>query len=159
MLSYDRLRTPPVEPGITPIGDTSHGPVCSPDYPFRAQDGIWTAPVSLPHMEAAGSWQEWARRAGVTFQAGQNLGHPHHMLAIEAAAAGLGVALSERRLAGRDLATGRLAAPWASWGFVAVPGGFRVKITPKAAPAKPCAISPAGCQPGWNGMSRNTSSR
>lgn len=133
MLSYDRLRTPAVEPGVTPIGDTSYGPVCSPDYPFRAQDGIWTAPVSLTHMEAAGSWQEWARRAGVTFQAGQDLEHPHHMLVIEAAAAGLGVALSERRLVERDLATGRLAAPL---GFVPVPGGFHAKITAKAAPRK-----------------------
>lgn len=133
MLSYDRLRSPAAEPGATSIGDTSYGPVCSPDYPFSAQDGIWTAPVSLTHLEASGSWQEWSRRAGITFQAGQDLEHPHHLLAIEAAAAGLGVALAERRLVERDLATGRLTAPL---GFVAVPGGFHAKITAKAAPRR-----------------------
>jgi DNA-binding transcriptional LysR family regulator len=68
-------------------------------------------------------------RAGVELVIEHDVEHPHHVLALEAAAAGLGLALAEKRLVEHDLAAGRLIAPF---GFIIVPGGLRATISPHA---------------------------
>lgn len=130
VLSYDRLRKPGPEPEATILGDTAYGPVCAPHYPMtRGEGGAWRAHTSLTHAGARNSWGEWEKLAGATFRADHDIVHPHHLLALEAAAAGLGVALAERHLVEADLVSGRLVAPL---GFVTVAGGFQATVKPHA---------------------------
>jgi len=68
----------------------------------------------LLHARAApDDWRDWLALAGVALPdpgAGQVFEQPH--LALEAAAAGLGVALADRAMVAADLASGRLVAPF-----------------------------------------------
>ena len=131
MLSYDRLRGPFW--GTNPkgametreIGDTSYGVVCAPDYPVTRTGAGLEVPLRLTHAGAPRPWAVWEDLSGqpVTGKAEQE--HPHHILALEAAAVGMGVSLSEYRLVAEDLASGRLIAPL---GFVAFKGGFQAGI-------------------------------
>lgn len=129
-ISYDRLRNRTREDAGTAIGDTAYGPVCAPGYALSELDGTWRAGQTLTNSGAGHSWREWGARAGVMLGAQHDLEYPQHVLALEAAAAGLGLALAERRLVEQDLATGRLIAPF---GFVTVPGGLRATVSPHAA--------------------------
>jgi LysR family transcriptional regulator, glycine cleavage system transcriptional activator len=129
VLSYDRLRTPVPELESRPLGDTAYGLVCAPNYPLALSSGNrWTAPARLTQDGARHSWAEWTQRTGQTLQAEHETDFPHHFLALEAAAAGLGVALAERRLVDGDLASGRLMAPA---GFVVVEGGLQAGVLPR----------------------------
>jgi DNA-binding transcriptional LysR family regulator len=63
------------------------------------------------------AWPQWAQAQGLDvarLQQGQGFEHLYYLL--EAAAAGLGVAIAPQQLVADDLAAGRLLAPW---GFVA----------------------------------------
>lgn len=106
------------------------GPVVSPRWPGFAQ--LTAAPGSLlPHavLHTASrpqAWREWAARAGLPDghpQAGTGFEHLYYLL--EAAVAGMGVAIAPQPLVAQDLASGRLAAPWgfvdthARWALVA----------------------------------------
>ncbi len=132
-ISYDRLRGRTKEDAGIPIGDTAYGPVCAPGYALRESDGAFRVGTTLTNAGAAHSWREWGQRAGVALVADHDLEHPHHVLALEAAAAGLGLALAERRLVAQDLASGRLIAPF---GFTTVTGGLRASVSPHAAHKK-----------------------
>jgi LysR family glycine cleavage system transcriptional activator len=58
-------------------------------------------------------WDAWLAAAGIAeFDTSHGLRFSHAMLALEAAAEGMGVALGMRVLAGPDLAAGRLVAPF-----------------------------------------------
>ncbi|HSC83784.1 MAG TPA: LysR substrate-binding domain-containing protein, partial [Pseudomonas sp.] len=65
------------------------------------------------------AWPQWAAAQGLDtarLQQGQGFEHLYYLL--EAAAAGLGVAIAPQQLVTDDLAAGRLVAPW---GFVETP--------------------------------------
>ena len=101
ILSYDRLRGPLQDtrkPEI--LGDTSYGPVCAPGYPLVQSPEGWRAELRLVHAGAPQSWDAWCRLSGMALIAARESAYPHHILALEAAAAGLGVAVAERH---RDL--------------------------------------------------------
>lgn len=136
LVSYDRLRSPGTEMDGQIIGDTSYGIVCAPGYPLQEMGRAWSAPVAFVQAGAPQSWHMWMRLADVDFRAEQEVEHAHHLLALEAAAAGLGVALAERRLVDQDLASGRLVAPL---GFMTVPGGLLVVLTLRASLRRPVA--------------------
>lgn len=97
------------------------GPVISPHHPCEA--ALRQAPATVlleePLLHTASrpqAWPEWARRnhldpAALRF--GQSFEHLYFLL--EAALAGLGVAIAPQQLVRDDLAAGRLLAPW---GFV-----------------------------------------
>ncbi|MFC0220387.1 DNA-binding transcriptional LysR family regulator [Pseudochelatococcus lubricantis] len=129
VLSYDRLRSPSPDFQSFSLGNTAYGPVCAPDYPLRKIGEEWIAPVRLLQAGVPQSWREWMLRAGETLHAEHDVEYAHHFLALEAAAAGLGVALAERRLVEQDLATRRLIAPL---GFVSVEGGLQAAVMPRA---------------------------
>ncbi|AMY71119.1 LysR family transcriptional regulator [Frigidibacter mobilis] len=137
LVSYDRLRSPTTDMDGQIIGDTSYGIVCAPGYPLQEMGHLWTAPVAFVQVGAPQSWQMWMRLADVEFRAEQEVEHAHHLLALEAAAAGLGVALAERRLVDQDLSTGRLVAPL---GFRTVPGGLLAVVTPRASRRSTVAV-------------------
>ena len=100
------------------------GPVLSPHHP-RAVQLITAAPVALlgeALLHTASrpqAWPTWLRSQGLApgqLRLGQGFEHLYYLL--EAALAGLGVAIAPQQLVADDLATGRLLAPW---GFVETP--------------------------------------
>ncbi|WP_421852026.1 LysR substrate-binding domain-containing protein [Oricola sp.] len=128
-LSYDRLRNETSHEQSLSIGDTAYGPVCAPDYPLVIAENSCRASVRLTQPNAQHTWAAWMQRANTELIVERDIEHAHHFLALEAAAAGLGVALAERRIVQSDIDTGRLVAPV---GFVDVPGGFQAFVTPRA---------------------------
>ena len=128
ILSYDRLRGPIcMHQTAVILGDTSYGPVCAPDYPLTQVASHWQTDLRLIHAGAPQSWEAWGHLSGTALHATRETSYPHHILALEAAAAGLGVSIAERRLVEEDLASGRLVAPM---GFSTVAEGLQAFVTP-----------------------------
>ncbi len=101
------------------------GPVVSPRY--AGFDSLRDAPASVLLGEALlhtssrpQAWPAWARSNGLEAGSlGFGAGFEHLYYLLEAAVAGLGVAIAPQPLVSEDLASGRLVAPW---GFVEAPG-------------------------------------
>jgi len=97
------------------------GPVLSPRFAgyARLRDAPAAALLEEPLLHTASrpqAWPQWAAAQGLEparLQQGQGFEHLYYLL--EAAAAGLGVAIAPQPLVADDLAAGRLVAPW---GFV-----------------------------------------
>ncbi|MEO4047962.1 LysR family transcriptional regulator [Pseudomonas sp. CAU 1711] len=100
------------------------GPVLSPRYQHypRLQGAPAVSLLGEPLLHTASrpqAWPQWARAQGLDparLRQGQGFEHLYYLL--EAAAAGLGVAIAPQPLVADDLAAGRLVAPW---GFVETP--------------------------------------
>jgi Transcriptional regulator len=103
------------------------GPVLSPRHPrfaslCKASTSALLKEALLHTASRPQAWPAWARAhriAGGRLHYGQSFEHLYYLL--EAAVAGLGVAIAPQPLVADDLAAGRLAAPWgfrttrASW--------------------------------------------
>lgn len=97
------------------------GPVFSPGYSGAAalldQPADKLAGEALLHtLSRQQAWPDWARASGLDpakLHQGQGFEHLYYLL--EAALAGLGVAIAPQQLVADDIAAGRLLAPW---GFV-----------------------------------------
>ena len=97
------------------------GPVLSPRLPgaerFRHTTPDSLLDAQLLHTASRpGAWSDWARSNGLqpdAMRLGQGFEHLYYLL--EAALAGIGVAIAPELLVADDLAAGRLVAPW---GFV-----------------------------------------
>ncbi|MEE9099412.1 MULTISPECIES: LysR family transcriptional regulator [Pseudomonas] len=97
------------------------GPVLSPRYSRFAE--LCAAPATALMDESLlyttsrpQAWPAWATNSGLdagALRLGQGFEHLYYLL--EAAVAGLGVAIAPQQVVADDLAAGRLAAPW---GFV-----------------------------------------
>jgi DNA-binding transcriptional LysR family regulator len=89
------------------------GPVCAPDWPHRiARPADLVGQPLLHTTSRPHAWLEWAARNGVDpamFEAGRRF--DHLSLLLEAAAAGLGVAIAPALLVERELSQHRLIAP------------------------------------------------
>ena len=101
------------------------GPVLSPRYANHAQlaaalpEALY-AEALLHTTSRPQAWPQWAQAQGLAperLQQGQGFEHLYYLL--EAAAAGLGVAIAPETLVADDLRAGRLVAPW---GFVETSG-------------------------------------
>jgi DNA-binding transcriptional LysR family regulator len=100
------------------------GPVISPRHPRFAQLSIASPEVVLaePLLHTTSrtqAWPQWLALSGLdesALQLGQGFEHLYYLL--EAAVAGLGIAIAPEQLVADDLAAGRLVAPW---GFVESP--------------------------------------
>lgn len=97
------------------------GPVFSPRYAGAAAlldqpaDKLFTEALLHTHSREQ-AWPAWARASGLDpaeLHQGQGFEHLYYLL--EAALAGLGVAIAPQQLVADDIAAGRLLAPW---GFV-----------------------------------------
>ncbi|KRE94983.1 transcriptional regulator [Frateuria sp. Soil773] len=94
------------------------GPVLSPRYPgamrLAAMPAIALCDEPLLYTASRPqAWSEWARAMGLAPDAlRQAQALPHLYFLLEAAAAGLGVAIAPQPLVADDLASGRLLAPW-----------------------------------------------
>ncbi|CAB3629753.1 MULTISPECIES: LysR substrate-binding domain-containing protein [Achromobacter] len=103
----------PQEWGVTPLFAETIGPVCTPTLAAHIRDAADVLDMPLLHTSSRpDAWKDWAARQGIALtprQAGREFDHLGHML--EAAAAGLGVAIAPAVLVEAELHRGRLAAP------------------------------------------------
>lgn len=129
LLSYDRLRGRIKHGSAISLGDTQYGPVCAPNYELERVAGGWHASARFHQLNGAHTWDAWERLAGQQITADRVVEFPHHFLALDAATAGLGVALAESRVVEADIGSGRLRAPL---GFARVAGGFQAVVMSRA---------------------------
>jgi LysR family glycine cleavage system transcriptional activator len=129
-----RMRLPEAPPSpdaeVTPFLKHYIGPVMSPAH--AAVAGDLEALSALPRLHTRtfrDSWAEWEAAAGLALPpAAVNREFDHYFYMLEAAAAGLGVAMGPWAFVEGDLAAGRLAAP-----LGLVPGRTLIcALTPKA---------------------------
>ncbi len=114
----------PADMDVFELAGERIGPVLSPHHPHCA--ALREAPASALTGEALlytasrpQAWPAWAQRNGIDparLHMGQGFEHLYFLL--EAALAGLGVAIAPQQLVADDLGKGRLLAPW---GFVDAP--------------------------------------
>lgn len=110
-----RLHRGAAPPGVkaTPFLDHAYGPVLSPALSGAADRETVLLLPRLHSETFADGWARWAADAGVALpppSAERSFEHNSYM--IEAAAAGLGVAVTAWAFAQTDIETGRLVAPW-----------------------------------------------
>lgn len=122
ILTWDRLRWDFGDRSdIEILGDVAFGIVHAPGLNVNLDGRCITAPCRCVQELPGDVWGNYAGRTGVTVNLASILAYPHTFLVIEAALAGFGVALVEKRLVEEEIADGRLVAPF---GFYAIPGGF-----------------------------------
>jgi DNA-binding transcriptional LysR family regulator len=101
-----------------------HGPVLSAAL-FERCGGDLDQVLALPRLHSEtypAAWANWSARAGLDLaEAPVERAFEHNTYMLEAAAAGLGVAIVPWAFAGADIASGRLAAPF---GFVPLSARF-----------------------------------
>ena len=129
-----RMRLPGAPPSpdadVAPFLKHAVGPVTSPGLAAQVHDLESLAKLPRLHTRTfLESWAEWEAAAGLVLPpAAVNREFDHYFYMLEAAAAGLGVALSPFAFVENDLAAGRLVAP-----LGLVPGQAEV-----------CALTPRG---------------
>lgn len=111
----------PADMQVFELASERIGPVLSPRYSRYEQ--LREAPASallnetlLQTSSRPQAWPSWARQNGIDAGAlkfGQGFEHLYYLL--EAAVAGLGVAIAPQPLVAEDLRAGRLVAPWGFW--------------------------------------------
>lgn len=111
------------------LSDAWFGPVAAPGYDAKLENGRLVTPCRIVHDHTSRAWDLWREAGGPPIEAERTLSFPHTNLCIEAAVAGMGVAMVERRLAAAELQDGRLIAPVGFKpfvdGFAAIPNGRR----------------------------------
>lgn len=136
VILWDRAPYPPADRArAIRLADVEFGPLAAPGYPVRRQGDVLHVGRKITHDHTAEAWAQWSARSGMAVEAPAQIGFPHTHLCLQAAAAGMGVAVAERRLASADLAAGRLVpiAEFASFpeGFSAIPHRMR-PLSPQA---------------------------
>lgn len=126
----------PADMQVFELASERIGPVLSPRYGRYEQ--LREAPASallnetlLQTTSRPQAWPSWARQNGIDAGAlkfGQGFEHLYYLL--EAAVAGLGVAIAPQPLVAEDLRAGRLVAPW---GFCETPGQLALWLPKRAA--------------------------
>jgi DNA-binding transcriptional LysR family regulator len=124
---------PPEGMCAVPFMTHHNGPVLSPER-WRACAGDFQAALALPRLHSESfrpAWSEWARRVGVALPPGAEAREfEHNSYMLEAAAAGLGIAITPWAFCASDVEAGRLVAPF---GFQAIEARFAL-LRPARAP-------------------------
>lgn len=118
-----RMRTPgdgrSTDSVVTPFMEHFHGPVLSPELAAAGEASLARI-CALPRLHTKTfpeGWTDWARKVTpILPEPASEQEFDHYFYMLEAAAAGLGVAIGPWAFVQRDLASGRLVAPL---GFVA----------------------------------------
>ena len=126
----------PADMQVFELASERIGPVMSPR--FAGYEHLETAPAaallteSLLHTTSRPqAWTSWAQQSGLDAKAltyGQGFEHLYYLL--EAAVAGLGVAIAPEPLVAEDVKAGRLVAPW---GFCETPAYLALWLPKRAA--------------------------
>ena len=103
------------------LGGVAFGPVCAPDHALVRRRRRLSFATRIDHDFTSTAWTSWQEVTGFVETHERELHFPHTHLCIEAALAGLGVALVERRMVADDLANTKLVAPL---GFTQFPEGL-----------------------------------
>jgi LysR family glycine cleavage system transcriptional activator len=101
--------------GVEPLPEESISPMCSPSL-LKSDDPLNAPSDVLKHrlIESAVTefgWDEWFAGRGVVPVDVARLSFDNILMTLQAAVAGLGIALEGEFLAGEDLASGRLVVP------------------------------------------------
>lgn len=114
------IGAPPWPPGwqVHRLAPERIGPVLSPRHPSHArlagaEPGALLDEPLLHTASRPSAWPEWATRNGLdagALRMGTGFDHLYYLL--EAAVAGLGVAIAPQELVQADIDAGRLVAPW-----------------------------------------------
>jgi DNA-binding transcriptional LysR family regulator len=122
VILWDRSAYPPEDQArAIRLADAAFAVVAAPSYPVRLTATGLEAPCRIVHDHTSRAWDRWSQASGVAVSAPATLSFPHTHLCLGAAAAGMGIALVERRLAAPDIAAGRLVAVGEAVDF---PDGF-----------------------------------
>jgi DNA-binding transcriptional LysR family regulator len=126
----------PADMQVFELASERIGPVLSPHFTRYAQ--LQSAPIKallgetlLQTTSRPQAWPSWAQQNGIEPKAltyGQGFEHLYYLL--EAAVAGLGVAIAPEPLVTDDLRAGRLVAPW---GFSETPAQLALWVPKRAA--------------------------
>jgi DNA-binding transcriptional LysR family regulator len=126
----------PADMQVYELASERIGPVLSPHFARFQQ--LCQAPAQsligeslLQTTSRPQAWPSWARQNGIDPQAlryGQGFEHLYYLL--EAAVAGLGIAIAPEPLVADDVRAGRLAAPW---GFSETPAQLALWVPKRAA--------------------------
>ena len=126
----------PVDMQVFELVSERIGPVLSPHYAHYAR--LQNASVNdllgetlLQTTSRPQAWPSWAQQNGIepaALRYGQGFEHLYYLL--EAAVAGLGVAIAPQPLVADDLRAGRLVAPW---GFSETPAQLALWVPKRAA--------------------------
>lgn len=103
------------------LGGVAFGPVCAPGHALVRRRRRLSFATRIDHDFTSTAWTSWQEVTGFVVTHERELHFPHTHLCIEAALAGLGVALVERRMVADDLANTKLVAPL---GFTQFPEGL-----------------------------------
>ncbi len=95
-----------------PLAPVTFGPVCTPANARKLAKG-----QRITHDFTSSAWDQWEAKTGHRIAPNTGLTFPHTHLCIQAALAGLGVALIEQRLIRAELDAGTLVAPYGFTGF------------------------------------------
>ena len=125
----------PADMDVLELADERIGPVLSPR--FAGYEQLKQAPVCallteplLHTTSRPQAWPSWAQQNGLDPEAlNQGQGFEHLYYLLEAAVAGLGVAIAPQPLVIDDLRAGRLAAPW---GFTQTPARLALWVPRRA---------------------------
>lgn len=94
-----------------PFLDEKVGPVCRPDLAAALAGSGPVQGVLLHSATRPSVWADWARLSQARLQASRETTFEHFYLSLQAAAAGMGIAMGPVALVADDLANGTLAAP------------------------------------------------
>jgi DNA-binding transcriptional LysR family regulator len=117
ILTWDRLAYPDIDTqDAIQLGGVSFAPICLPGYPIALGEGQCVTATRIMRQHNDRAWANWQLLSGIQMIASDELVFPHTYLCKEAALAGLGIALMERRFVVDELASGQLIAPcgWAA---------------------------------------------
>lgn len=126
----------PADMHVFELASERIGPVLSPRFAQFEQLRQAPAKALIGHVllqttSRLQAWPMWARQNGIQPEAlnyGQGFEHLYYLL--EAAVAGLGIAIAPEPLVADDLRAGRLAAPW---GFSETPARLALWVPKRAA--------------------------
>jgi DNA-binding transcriptional LysR family regulator len=126
----------PADMQVYELASERIGPVVSPRYARyeqlrQAPAGVLAGEPLLHTTSRPQAWPSWAQQNAIEpkeLKYGQGFEHLYYML--EAAVAGLGVAIAPEPLVAQDLKAGRLVAPW---GFKQTPAQLALWLPKRAA--------------------------
>lgn len=130
----------PTQYHARPLFDEETGPVCRADRQdhFVTIEGQLKADALRLHSRTRpDAWANWLSLSGNGPLAGPAQTFEHFYFSLQAAAAGIGIAIGPKRLVEDDIASGILAAPF---GFIADGSSYHLLAPEAPAPGSPEAL-------------------
>jgi DNA-binding transcriptional LysR family regulator len=93
---------------VTELGREHIGPVCHPDYWARLQE---TPAILLHTRTRPDAWADWTALSGRAIESVTERYFDHFYFSLQAAVAGLGIAIGPEPLVADDIESGHLVAP------------------------------------------------